>query len=397
MPLLLLLDDLLQRVVPPVEHRVGWLSEPDYTGNAFHAHRHALATRPGLEHVWLVADPAVRARIDADVARYGGDVAAGSSVRVVARHSLRGYWARLRCRRLFHTHGVYPMRSAHGRDVVSLWHGMPIKCIGALNTISPDPHPTFGTLHVATSDLFRYVIAAAFPSPVERVLHTSLPRCDVLTHPHPWAPPAAEVRAVLDVPERHRMVAWLPTYRTPGHRRGAAPGEVGFHTFVDDLPDGTWDWIARHAAANDCTVVVKLHPGDPLNDVDVDLDTRGVRLVRAGEWLATGIELYDMLAAADALVSDISSVLIDFLVTDRPIGMLGFDESAYERDVVFPVRAVRDSRRVDDLSSEAAVADFFARVGRGERIDPGDDDLSAWLYDVPAGSGCETVLAAVGL
>lgn len=397
MPLLLRLDGLLQRLVPPRTGQVAWASEPDYVGNAFHLYRHTVTTRANLEHVWLVTDPVAGARIDADAARFAGSMPAGTSVRVLRRHSLRGYWARLRSRHIFHTHGIYPMDTAYRREVVSLWHGMPIKCIGALNTVSPDPHPTFGTRHLATSAFFRYVIAAAFSVPVDRVLHAGLPRCDVLACPHPLGTSPEAARAAVGVPAGHRIVVWLPTYRTPGNRSTVNPGAVGFHTFLDDLPPGAFGWIDEHARANDCTVVVKLHPHDPLNEVDHGLGTDHVRFVRAEEWNATGVELYDLLAASDALVSDISSVLIDYLVTARPVGMIGFDADAYERDVVFPVRAVRDSLRVDDLDDEAAVGAFFARVRRGDTVPPEDDDLSVWLYDVSPGEGCETVLAAVGL
>jgi CDP-glycerol glycerophosphotransferase (TagB/SpsB family) len=142
-------------------------------------------------------------------------------------------------------------------------------------------------------------------------------------------------------------------------------------------------------------VVVKLHPHDPLNAVDVDLDVDHVRLVRSAAWLATGIELYDALAHADGLLSDVSSVLIDLLVTDRPLGILGFDADAYTRDVVFPVSALLDSARIHDLSQLDAIEGFFAQVaGNGP---PPHDDLSPWLYDAPREGACDRVLAAADL
>lgn len=389
-------DALAQRIVPPKAERIAWVSDPDYIGNAFHLYRHVLTTRPGIEHVWLTTDPAAKRRIERDLEAFAPSIAPGSSVRVARRHSAIGYWRRLRCRLIFHTHGLYPMSTAHRRAVVSLWHGMPVKCIGALNTISPDPHPTFGTMHVATSHLFRHVIAAAFQATPDQVLRTGLPRCDVLTDPHPLAPSRAAIRTALGVPPDDRLIVWLPTYRTPGHRRDAPPGVAGFQTFLDDLSDEEWQRIDQLAAQHGCRIVMKLHPHDPLNDVDFDLGRERIRLLRSAEWLETGIELYDMLAATDGLISDVSSVLIDYLATSRPLGIIGFDPDTYTRDVVFPVAALLASSRIHDLADEAAVVDFFVRVGRPERSVV-HDDLSPWLNDVERGAGCETVLAAVGL
>ena len=397
LPALRLADRLLQRLVRPRRDQVAWVSDPDYIGNAFHLYRHTVTTRPGLTHVWLDVDPTARRRIERDLASWAASRAPGTGVRVLPRHSPRGYWAYLRSRRVFHSHGVYPMvTSAPGRHVVSLWHGMPIKCIGALNTISPNPYPTFGTRHLATSELFRYVIAAAFRAPLDRVLLTGLPRCDVLTSPHPLAPDRDTVRRALGVPPGRRLVLWTPTYRADGTARTTGIGKAGFRSFLDELGDDEWKALADAADRHGCTVVVKLHPHDPLNEVQLDLDVDHVHLVRSEAWLATGIELYDALTHVDGLLSDVSSVLIDLLVTDTPLGIIGFDPGAYTRDVVFPVSALLDSARIHDLSQPERLDDFFAQVA-GAASAPPRDDLSPWLYDAPAEGACDRVLAAADL
>lgn len=397
--LLLTADRVLQRVVPPRDDQVAWLSEPDFVGNAFHLYRHARTTRPHLHHVWLVTGAESADRIAAELAdaNAASDGPLGSTT-VLRRHSMRGYWARLRSRRVFHTHGVFPMDRAFGRDVVSLWHGMPIKAIGALNAVSPNPHPTFGTLHLASSIMFRTVIAAAFRAPLEDVLLTSLPRTDVLVRPHPLGPTCAEVQRALGVDGP--LVLWLPTHRARAAGSGShSDGPSGVASFVDDVEPHLWAWIDEAAAAVGATVVVKLHPDDPLNGVDgVPEAIRRcpqIRLLRSPQWLATGFELYDVLAHADGLVSDISSVVVDFVATDRPVALVGFDEATYDRALLVPVAALHHSRRLHHFASRAVVEDFFDRVVR--QVGPDADDLSSWLADVPAGAGCDTVLGAVGL
>jgi hypothetical protein len=54
--------------------------------------------------------------------------------------------------------------------------------------------------------------------------------------------------------------------------------------------------------------------------------------------------------------------LIDYLVTQRPIGILGFDEQSYARGLVFPVEWIHASRRVSMLSDKAAINLFLKQV-----------------------------------
>lgn len=384
---------MMQLLVAPRPQQVAWISVPDYTGNAFHLYRHMLANRSGIDHVWLVVDPASRQRIEADLRRYERTGGVDSAVRVLDRHSWRGYWAWLRSGCTFHTHGSYAMnRSAHRRRIVSLWHGMPIKVIGALNTLTPNPRPNFGTLHVATSAMYRCVIAAAFRASIDDVVVAGLPRSDVLTRPSPLAPDAEQVRSSLGIPPTHRLVVWMPTYRSEGaHASSATP-----HSFIDDIADDRWRRIGELAARHHTTVLVKLHPFDPANRTVRQPRSANIRVINSDDFLLAGIELYDLLAESDGIISDVSSVMIDYIVTDRPIGIIGFDPSTYHRDVVFPVRALQQSARIHDLRDDEALVDFFERAG-GAVAEAVHDDLSIWLNDAPLGQGCEAVLAAVEL
>lgn len=389
------LDWALQLFVPPRERQIAWISDPDYVGNAYHLYRHTVTARRDLTHVWLVADAAIGARIWAEFEALDGP-GRGHRLQVLHRHRPAGYLAFLRSRWSFHTHGVYRWTvSAFGRDCVSLWHGMPVKAIGALNHRTPNPHPTFGTLHLATSHFYRYVIEAAFRADDEQVLLSGLPRCDVLHRPHPAAPDATSVKQALGVAADRRLVLWLPTYRTQVHRCDQKPGIEGFRTFLDDLSQEQWARIEEEAARTSTAVLLKPHPTDPLNHTGHRLDLEHVRLLTDEEWRGFGVELYDALAVTDGLISDLSSVLIDWLPTGRPLGMVGFDPETYPRDVLFPVATLQRSRRVHDLADEAAMVAFFDRVAG--QAEPEEDDLSEWLYLPQLTDGSETVLTRVGL
>lgn len=393
---------VLQHLVPPRSTQVAWRSTPNYGDNAFHLYRHMLLTRPGLEHCWLVDDTAIRDRIIDDLAAWSGQIQA-NTVRVVAAQSLRGYWTFLRSRHVFHTQGVFRWaRTAVRRDVVSLWHGMPIKAIEALYP-GARPDPAFGTLHLAMSEAYRQVMADAFEVRPQQVLLAQLPRCDVLTDPSPLAADRKRIRDELGIPDDKHLVLWMPTFRTPENFHIRPPGITGFRTFLDDLPPGLWEAIDECAGRAGCHVVLKLHRGDPLASSDFDprreWGLRHVRYVPRSDWARLQadlhVDLYDVLAVTDGLISDISSVMIDWLLTTKPMGMVGFDPTTFVRDTLIDVSRFRASDRVHDLAGPAELEDFFARIAQA-RDACEDLALNDWLCRSDLGSGCEAVLSAVG-
>ena len=169
-----LVDGLLQRLVEPSRLKVCYISMPDYSDNAYFMYQHVLENRCGLEHIWLVenvelAEHIAAKHMESDRGR------ARSKVSVYRKKSVRGYLAYLTCFCTFHTHGAYTFsRWVHKRHVVSLWHGMPIKCIGKLDASAPNGRPVFGTLHIATSTFFRYINSSAFDVPLDKVHVLSL-------------------------------------------------------------------------------------------------------------------------------------------------------------------------------------------------------------------------------
>lgn len=396
-PLLRPFDRLLQLCLPVSPGRVSYLSRPDYCDNAFHMYRHLLTTRNDLEHVWSLMDLSLSERVQREFRELSAAAGTtGNSLRIVGRGSPQAYWLYLTSRSVFHTHGVYPIsdRALRGRQNVCLWHGMPIKCIGRLNHRSPRLDPTFGTHHVASSHFFKYIIARAFGADANTVMVTGLPRCDSLTHAAAVGTPRAEVRRRLQVPEGKKLVLWLPTYRTEGIQ---AVRDDQVRSFFDDLQPWTVPALAEHSLAHDCVIVAKLHPRDPLNYYEVASPHPDMRLLKAKDWVAQGIQLYDLLAAADGLLSDVSSVLIDFLVTERPIGVVGFDHETYTRDLTFPIDVILDSRRFVHVDGPAAAKEFFRLVGSGQSCRAGASDVAHMLYESPPEMSAELIARQLGL
>lgn len=389
LPALRALDVVARRVIRVRPDRVCYSSMPDYSDNAFWVFQHLLETRRDLEHVWLVRDMDVADRIRAD---FAGAEARGHRL-VLRPWTMRSYPDFLRARVNFHTHGIYGFsRPAGRRESVCLWHGMPVKAIRRLHEGDHDLFPVHGTVHLATSSFFRYIIAGAFGAHPSQVLVSGLPRTDVLKGLTPPRHDRLAIAGTLGLDPDRPWVLWMPT-----HRSEPARGRWPARTFLEATEPALLDALDRACGAAGAQVVVKLHPFDLLNDDPVELAQEHLALVTAPEWQATGIQLYDLVAASDALLTDVSSVLIDYLHTGNPIGILGSDPAAYTRDTLFDPELLLGCRAVHALATPDAVARFVAGMSRSDGEPSGTGDLAVVFNEDHQIRSTAAVVDAVGL
>ena len=119
--------------------------------------------------------------------------------------------------------------------------------------------------------------------------------------------------------------SWLPTYRQARGPRGRAWSD-GTRLSESRAVRELAATLSEHARALSVDLVIKPHPldGDAFEGLDC--------LVVRGEHLdAAGVTLYQLLGQCDALISDVSSAWVDYLVLDRPIGFYVPDLADLER------------------------------------------------------------------
>ncbi len=337
---------LLSRVVPQ-SRSVVLAVFPETEGNGVETAR-ALLRRYDGRVVWL---------------RDGGPVPgevrelAERGLVLVPKASLAGLRAYLRAEAVLFTHGLYGSpRPVARKPVVNLWHGdgpkdiRPGKGVGALIA---------STYLVGSTAVFSRMQADAFGVPPDRVLLTGNPRTDRL-----WTPPSSDRLAALGI--TGDFVVWMPTFRRP-----RAIGAVRVHDTgaVDGATGEAGPELARlrdALGARGLQLVVKPHP--------MDADRRrapGVVTLDEDDLVRAGVDLYALLGASAGLVTDYSSVWVDYLLLDRPIAFLVPDRDTYDRalhpaDVLewVPGEVVDPTHR----PFEAFLADLDAAGARGSAL-----------------------------
>ena len=275
-------------------------------------------------------------------------------VQLVPQRSLRGVWEFLRAETVFYTHGAYGSPAPRGRRIhVLLGHGHGPK------SASPESRPTLydPTLATTNNELWGRAVLRDQGVEESKIRVTGNVRDDVLV-----GSDTAGVREALGLDPAVPLVCWLPTYRTATVN--------GRYEWIDAglLSDGS-DWqesvrrLGQAALAAGVNVLVSTHSLDTET-----FDAPGLRVVDAQTLLDRGVRFYEMLAACDAVISDYSSVWVDFLITDRPVGLWCPDLAAYTTGRGFNEPGLVEVAS-DLLMDEQDFADFFQAVaaGRGWR------------------------------
>jgi CDP-glycerol glycerophosphotransferase (TagB/SpsB family) len=193
---------------------------------------------------------------------------------------------------------------------------MPVKQLERDGTVGL--HQTDVT--IATAPVHAEHLAETLQLSIDQVALTGLPRNDVLARePGPMEPWLAALTA------GRPLVVWLPTFRSTAIGTPRQDGDdIGTVTQFEGADLETIDAVMRDLGAH---CLIKPHPlapqpeGSSLPNVTVisEVELRSVNETT----------LYNVLAHADVLVTDHSSVWIDFLLTRRPILFTISDLDAY--------------------------------------------------------------------
>jgi hypothetical protein len=338
------ISQALMRLVRPRRHAlIGGL--PDTEENS-------LTTAVGLTRryagrVLLVANDVERTRLQlARVAVLLAAPDAPDKITVMPKAGWRTYWTFLTAELVCYTHGLYDSPCPRGRRVhVNLWHGTGPKW----NANANFAQRIGAQAHAASSPLWGVEAIRALSMPADTTLVAGNPRQDVIS-----AATDRSVVAGVGIDPSRPFVLWLPTFRS-----STAAGLVG-------LAEGeplTAEAARAFAAAAELAgvqLITKPHRLDAAR-----LDQLGLRVITDDDLGAAGLTLYQLIGLADGMLSDYSSVWVDYLDTGRSIGLYVPDLDSYTegRGLNLPLLGEVASELIID---EHTVSDFFSAVADGK-------------------------------
>ena len=243
---------------------------------------------------------------------------------LVSFHSFKGLLFWLNARFIFIHHGTKDIPYAESidfrrRKLINLWHGIPLKGIGLTDTKSDvvklKKEFKLYTSIISSSKLDQLAMQASFGLPKERVWITGLPRNDVLIKKNRDLPEDLldEKKWLQEKLANQKMVLYMPTWRGSNKHPKFTKEECLR--------------LNKILKANNHSLVVKNHPNAPpliFEDLEViDISSSPCK------------EVSILLRQADILITDYSSVWVDYLLLSRPIVSYCYDLESYIKDPGF--------------------------------------------------------------
>ncbi|WP_026452215.1 CDP-glycerol glycerophosphotransferase family protein [Aequorivita capsosiphonis] len=227
-------------------------------------------------------------------------------------------------------HWKHPRYYIENQKLINIWHGIPYKRIGNLKYKKTGG--VFADITIGTSPLTQGIFSKAFAVPLDSVTQSGYPRNDILVRIHKdkenWK---RKIKG--DLLNYDKVFIWLPTLRQDFIGSHATHGTSVDNAFqVKDFDAQKFNELLKE---KNTLCIVKPHPFSMQKDVSQDLSNI---LFINDQWLwDQGITLYHLAACTDALISDVSSIIIDYLLIDKPIICLSSDFEKYkaERGFVF--------------------------------------------------------------
>lgn len=245
----------------------------------------------------------------------------------------RYYHALCLAKYIFFTDAYGFCRSARADQIrVQLWHGCGFKT--RINFVRCEKRYEY---NIVISEVYRKIHSEIYGLREEQVLVTGYPKNDWLFHQDKgW-------KKKLDIPEAGHYIFWLPTFRTPVRqleelKEKPPKGQTGLPVVGRTEEMKELNDILRW---EDAILVIKLHPFQNSKLVHCE-GMSNIVLLTNEKLVERDIQINQILGAADGLISDYSSVAVDYTLLDRPIGFTLDDIKEYTESRGFVFENIRE-------------------------------------------------------
>lgn len=245
---------------------------------------------------------------------------------VVYAWSFKGFILFLRSKHVIISYGISAAAFApyylhtKCKNIIYLGHGTPMKKMGLQTAVwrkyGKQKQIQGYSYMVGSSPLEQIIHAAGFNMDMNDIWVTGLPRNDYLTDPEHLNTDLLLKNPFLD----RKIILYAPTWREEGHKTHFFPFE-----------DFNADQLSKFLEEEDAYILVRGHKEDiKRKSVQKTHDFFSIeRVIKADQ--DRFADVYDLLPYVDILVTDYSSLWIDYLLLDRPVVFLPYDLEEYSQ------------------------------------------------------------------
>ncbi len=207
-----------------------------------------------------------------------------------------------------------------GQSSFYLSHGTPFKSVRGYYTMPPQiQYCLSAALGVEEMMAWEFKVAP------EKMFSLGFPRNDILTQP------PVDVKKLLNT-DCKKVAVWYPTFRT--HKNGIQAGSGKALPIIHNAQAARElnDW----ARQEDVLLVLKPHFAQDLTQIK-SMELSNIRFIDESFFQTHHVSSYGFVAGCDALITDYSSIYYDYMLCDKPIGLVWEDVEEYRQTPGFAV------------------------------------------------------------
>lgn len=272
---------------------------------------------------------------------------------------------------------------------VQLWHGQGFK--GRAIFSSFEKRCEYMTV---MSEFYGEIHKNAFRLKTEQILVTGNPKQDWLFHKV-----EEDTLYSLGIPKAEKYIFWLPTFRRVIKGLRALNADIHNSATGMSIMDNyeQVDILNELLKEKGIVLIIKPHPAQDESQITNVGRTNIVLLKHAG-LAEKNLHINQLLGYADALISDYSSVAVDYLLLDRPIAFAVEDLEKYRKNRDMHFENIEEWLPGKELFTFEQLCEFVNEVA--EEVDSSYEKrkrISTKMCKWKDDRNCERVLAALGI
>ena len=333
-------------------NKIVFISYPDLSDNSWHLFNYINQNKKNLILVWLLNENLTYKR-----KKILKKINKNNKLLFINRRSLKGIYHFLTSRIVFFTHNTYFFSQKKiGPILVNLWHGMPIKKIGFFR--HKKPITFYCDFVISTSDLYKKILSKAFSVNKNSVINIGLPRNDVLIN---------KKKNISFKKKNLKLILWLPTFRKT--KIFSKINDSKHQNFLSEWPDNFLNELNKKAKNMKILILIKTHPLDDIQKIQTNFSN--ITFLSDNDLSKLNLDLHELISISDGMLSDVSSVIIDYILMKKPLGLTTNFLKDFKRGLIKELNFF-NNLRYQNIKTLKDFEIFFKKVKKNEtmNIDP---------------------------
>lgn len=251
----------------------------------------------------------------------------------------------------FYTHVFLGHSSNKEQKKIFLTHGTPIKDSSGFFW---DPYNN--TDIISTSEFASTLRCKTFGGGEDIVRILGFPRNDSL-----FLPDENTLKYFNQI-KKEKLIIWLPTFK---HHNLKSSNRSDFSESVDSdisvMSEEFMLLLNNKLIERDALLIIKYHPSQDLDYVPMHKYTNIISMSN-NDLEKESVDLYSLLGLSDALITDFSSVYLDYLLCDKPIGFDLCDIQNYQEGRGFIIEDPKSVMPGKKILQQNDLIDFIFEV-----------------------------------